>query len=110
MNNNDLIYRNDAINSFFNEICDMCADIAAEKISAIPAVEKNVLSPRARAVIMAYTGVAMLSGEKLGHFYGYLAELYGRPIFTGELPYLDDLADRAKADFLALCAEVNEDE
>lgn len=107
--NNDLIYRGDAIRSFSDEICDMCADIAAEKINAIPAVEKNILSPRACAVIMAYTGVAMLSGEKLGHFYKYLAELYGRPIFTHELSYLDDLADRAKADFLALCAEVNDE-
>lgn len=38
MNNNDLIYRSDGINSFYDEICDICADIAAEKIRAIPAV------------------------------------------------------------------------
>lgn len=109
MNKNDLIYRDAAIDSFVDEICDMCSEIAAERINAIPPVEKNMLSPRSCAVIMAYTGVAMLRGEKLGHFYEYLAELYGRPIFSHELSYLNDLADRAKADFLALCAEVNDE-
>lgn len=107
--NNDLTRRSDAINSSYDEICDMCAEIAAERIDAIPPVEKNMLSPRSCAIIMAYTGVAMLRGEKLRHFYSYLAELYGRPIFTHELSYLDDLADMAKADFLALCAEVNDE-
>lgn len=78
-------------------------------INRITAVETNVLSPRARAVITAYTGAAMLKGDKLKYFYEYLKELYGYDVYTHEIPWLPDIADRAKADFLALCAEVNDD-
>ena len=92
--NADLIYRSDVI-QLLDCICDYCKGELMERLDQLHA-KQNALFPRSRAVLMAYTGVAMLRGEKLGHFYEYLAELYGRPIFSHELPYLDDLADRAK--------------
>ena len=38
-----------------------------------------------RAVVMAYTGYAMLTGEKLKYFYEYLSEIMKRPVYTHEL-------------------------
>ena len=37
------------------------------------------------AVVMAYTGTAMLQGDDLWLFYEYIAKICGRPIWTCEL-------------------------
>ena len=34
------------------------------------------------AVVMAYTGIAMLKGDDLFHFYDYLSGIIGRPVYT----------------------------
>lgn len=111
--NNDLIRRGDVLAPVDllrsqGYICACCCEEFKAMIGKVPS-RTNVLSPRSRAVIMAYTGVTMLKGDKLDHFYGYLAELYGHAVYSHEIPYLPDIADRARADFLALCAEVNDD-
>ena len=62
------------------------------------------MNDRERAIVMAYTGVCMLTGDRLNEFYKYLAELYGRPVYTHEIAELD-IRDRAYKDFLALCKE-----
>ena len=59
-----------------------------------------------RAIIMAYTGVCMLAGDKLDIFYKYIEELLERPIWTHELgikEIQDEIKERSKSDFLALC-------
>lgn len=64
-----------------------------------------------KAVVMAYTGVCMLSGAKLQYFYKYIEELMGRPIFTHELAddaICDEIKKKAKPDFLKLCQETKE--
>ena len=59
-----------------------------------------------KAVVMAYTGVCMLAGEKFSIFHKYVEDIIGRPIMTHELPWLEDtIKEKAKADFIALCKE-----
>ena len=62
------------------------------------------MTNREKAIVMAYTGVVMLSGDRLNEYYKYLFELYGRPVYTHELLYLD-IKEKAKPDFLKLCKE-----
>ena len=62
------------------------------------------MTDRERAVVMAYTGVVMLAGEKLDIFYEYISEKLGRPIWTHELLQQDTLKELVKEDFLELCA------
>lgn len=65
------------------------------------------MTDREKAIVMAYTGVAMLAGDKLKVYYEYLNELYGRPVFTHEWLYLD-IKEKAKKDFLKLCEKEEE--
>lgn len=64
------------------------------------------------AVMMAYTGIAMLQGEDLHYFYAYLSKISGRNIYTHEIPivvshYRDSTIRR---DFLNLCRNATEEE
>ena len=63
------------------------------------------------AVIMAYTGIAMLQGNDLPYFYDYLSGIIGRNIYSHEIPQVvDHYRDTAiKDDFLALCRNAKED-
>lgn len=61
------------------------------------------MTDRERAIVMAYTGVAMLVGDKLDVFYRYAEELYGRPVFSHEFASLD-LKEKSKPDFIKLCS------
>lgn len=66
------------------------------------------MTNKEKAVIMAYTGVCMLSGDKFQHFHKYVEEFLGRPVFTHELAdkaIWDEIKEKAKPDFLKLCAE-----
>lgn len=61
-----------------------------------------------KAVVMAYTGVVMLSGDKLGIYYRYIQEKLGRPVWTHEFADKEmakRIKEAAKSDFLALCAD-----
>lgn len=62
------------------------------------------MTDREKAIVMAHTGICMLKGEKLGVFYQYLNELYGRPVYTHEWVTLD-IKEKSKPDFLQLCKE-----
>ena len=62
------------------------------------------MTDREKAIVMAYTGICMLEGEKLGVFYQYLEELYDRPVYTHEWVSLD-IKEKSKPDFLQLCKE-----
>lgn len=61
------------------------------------------MTDRERAIVMAYTGVVMLAGDKLGEFYKYVSEKAGRPVFTHEMQK-DFLKDLSRDDFVELCA------
>ena len=63
----------------------------------------NSLTDDEKAIISAYTGYAMLTGEKWDYFQSYLEKLAERPIWTHELgcndKLLDDLTSKAKVEY-----------
>ena len=66
------------------------------------------MTDRERAIVMAYTGVCMLSGDKFSIFHEYVESIMGRPVYTHEMAITaiaDEIKEKAKADFIALCAE-----
>lgn len=61
------------------------------------------MTKREAAIITAYTGVFI--GD-LDELYKYAKELLGRPVFSHEFYDLaDEIAEKAKKDFLALKVE-----
>lgn len=70
---------------------------------------ENQMTDRERAIVMAYTGDVMLTGKKMQIYYDYLRELFGRPIYTNEIPYMSrEIRYMARDDFCALCKDENE--
>lgn len=66
------------------------------------------MTDREKAIVMAYTGVCMLTGDKLSVFYEYVEGIMGRPVYTHEMgtKVVDDLIkEKARPDFMALCAD-----
>lgn len=64
------------------------------------------MTDREKAIVMAYTGVCMLTADKIGIFYNYLEEILGRPIHTFELAnarFWETTKEKSKADFLSIC-------
>lgn len=58
------------------------------------------------AIVMAYTGACMLSGDDFNIFHEYVEKLMGKPIWTHEIGYLEtEIKEKSKKDFLRLCAE-----
>lgn len=63
------------------------------------------MTDRERAIVMAYTGIVMLCGDKLHVFYEYVSEKLGHPIWTTEfISKADTIKELSKKDFLDLCA------
>lgn len=62
------------------------------------------MTDREKAIVMAYTGICTLKGDKLDVFYQYLAELYERPVYTHEWLSLD-IQEKSRPDFIKLCEE-----
>lgn len=62
------------------------------------------MTDREKAIVTAYTGINMLEGERFNVFYKYLEELYGRPVYTHEIPFLD-MKEKSEDDFLKLCRD-----
>lgn len=64
------------------------------------------------AIVEAYTGYCMLTGDKTKYVYEYLQELLGRPVWTHELanPKMQSIIhEKSKPDFMNLCARATED-
>lgn len=64
------------------------------------------MNDKEKAIIMAYTNVAMLCGEKLNIFYEYIEKIMGRPIYTHELAdkfVINQIKEKSKIDFINLC-------
>ena len=56
------------------------------------------------AIVMAYTGKAMLQGYDINIFYHYIEHLMGRPVYTHEIPTLtEQIKTKSKKDFIMLC-------
>ena len=64
------------------------------------------MTDREKAIVMAYTGVAMLTGDKFQIFHKYIEEIMGRPVQTIEMGFIaNEIKEKSKADFMALCSE-----
>ena len=66
------------------------------------------MTDREKAIVMAYTGKCMLTGDKLHVFYKYVEEIMGRPVYTHEMGIKavdEEIREKSKADFIALCAD-----
>lgn len=69
------------------------------------------MTKRECAIVMAYTGVCMLTGDNLGTYYKYLEEKMGRAVYTHEMYELaDEIKEKSKDDFLELCRTVTDEE
>ena len=66
------------------------------------------MTDKEKAIVMAYTGIAMLTGPKIGVFYDYISEILGRNIYTHELAdkrVWEEIEKKCKPDFIKLCEE-----
>ena len=66
------------------------------------------MTDKEKAVIMAHTGICMLTGEKFSIYHKYIEELMGRPVFTHELANaktVNQIKEKSKEDFLKLCKD-----
>ena len=64
------------------------------------------MTDREKAIVMAYTGVTMLSGEKFQIFHEYIEKILGRPVWTHELAIelvWNEIKEKSKNDFLEIC-------
>lgn len=62
------------------------------------------MTDREKAIVMAYTGICMLTDDKLQIFHKYVEEIMGGPVWTHEIGWLE-IKEKSKADFIALCAD-----
>lgn len=65
------------------------------------------MTDKERAIITAYTGITMLTGDKFSIFHKYIEDIMGRPIWTHELanPSIwEEIKEKSKKDFLDLCS------
>lgn len=68
------------------------------------------MTDREKAIVMAYTGICMLNGDKFDIFRKYAEELMGGPVYThvfGFGKFSEELKRRATPDFIALCKDDN---
>jgi hypothetical protein len=69
------------------------------------------MTDKEKAIVMAYTGVAMLCGEKFPIFHKYIEDIMGRPVFSHELAselVWNQIKEKSRADFLELCKETEQ--
>lgn len=62
------------------------------------------MTDREKAIVMARTGICMLTGEKFQIFHEYVEELLGRPVQTIEMAmFAERIKNLADKDFIRLC-------
>ena len=69
------------------------------------------MTDREKAIIMAYTGVCTLIGNKFSIFHEYVEDILCRPVQTIEMgmeSVADEIKEKARPDFLKLCEEDQE--
>ena len=60
------------------------------------------------AIIMAYTGICMLTGEEFNEFHKYIEYIMNRPVWTHELAdkkIWEEIKEKSEDDFMNLCKE-----
>lgn len=67
------------------------------------------MTKKEAAIIMAYTGVCMLTGNDFSIFHEYIENIMTRPVFIHELPYIEEEIKKASFnDFIKICACLEE--
>lgn len=67
------------------------------------------MTDKEKAIVMAFTGTCMLTGDKFSIFHKYIEDIIGRPVYSHEFPYLaETIREKSRADFIALCESDNE--
>ena len=64
------------------------------------------MTKRECAIVQAYTGVVMLTGDDLGYYFDYIHKLLGYPVWTHELADVSvvrKIQELARPDFKELC-------
>jgi hypothetical protein len=68
------------------------------------------MTDKEKAIVMAYTGKCMLTGDKFQIFHKYVEDIMGRPVWTEDIGWLEDeIREKSKADFMALCKSEDEE-
>jgi hypothetical protein len=70
------------------------------------------MTDKEKAIVMAYTGICMLTGDKFQIFHKYVEDIMGRPVYTHEMAtdaVDNEIKEKSKADFIALCKDENEE-
>ena len=71
------------------------------------------MTDKEKAIVMAYTGIVMLTGDKFGIFHKYVEDIMGRPVYSHEMAIKavdEEIKEKAKADFIALCKDESSSE
>jgi rubrerythrin len=69
------------------------------------------MTDREKAIVMAHTGICMLTGDKFQIFHQYVENILGRPVQTIEMSMesvVDEIKEKSRDDFIALCSEEQE--
>lgn len=64
------------------------------------------MTNREKAIVSAYTGVTMLTGDKFQIFHKYIEDIMGRPVWTHELgdeSVWNEIKEKSKDDFIEIC-------
>ena len=64
------------------------------------------MTDREKAIVMAHTGITMLTGEKFQIFHEYIEKILGRPVWTHELAdelVWNEIKKKSKDDFIEIC-------
>lgn len=71
------------------------------------------MTDREKAIVMAYTGICMLTGDKFQIYHKYVEDIMGRPVWTHEMAFdsiADEIRAKSKDDFIALCVDESSSE
>ena len=71
------------------------------------------MTDREKAIVMAHTGICMLTGGKFQIFHEYVEDIMGRPILTHErgiASIADEIKAKSKDDFIVLCTDESSSE
>lgn len=66
------------------------------------------MTDREKAIVMAHTGICMLTGEKFNVFHKYIEEILERSVYTHELAFeniQEEIKEKSKPDFIKLCRD-----
>ena len=66
------------------------------------------MTNKEKAIVMAFTGVCMLTADKFNFFHEYVEHIMHRPVYVHEMgnPAIErQIKEKAKVDFEALCKE-----